>query len=273
MYHPLIQADELRLALTSVEPPLVFDCRFRLGQPDAGFQLWREGHIPGSQHLDLDRHLSAISQGGGRHPLPSEADFSATLQYFGVHPQRPVVVLDDMGGQLAAARAWWMLKHWAGHPRVQLLDGGLSAWQAMEGELESGDSETPSASDWKPAFSRDVLREIDAVAASPALKIDARPGERFRGEQETMDPRPGHIPGAVNRPCADNLDASGRFKDATQLDVELPRTDEVIAYCGSGVTACHNILAWQLAGRPLPRLYVGSWSEWSQDPARPAELG
>lgn len=273
MTTPLIQADQLRLALASAEPPQVFDCRFRLGQPEAGLQLWREAHIPGSQHLDLDRHLADLSRSGGRHPLPDEDSFRSTLQQLGVHPERPVVVLDDMGGQLAAARAWWMLSQWAGHPDVTLLDGGLAAWQATGGEWQAGEGVALEPSDWQAQFSSAGLIAMTDVATSDALKVDARAGERFRGEQEPMDPRAGHIPGAVNRPCAENLDGEGRFKGVAELDGELPRAEEVIAYCGSGVTACHNILAYRIAGRPLPRLYVGSWSEWSSDPARPAETG
>lgn len=269
----LIQADSLRLALESDIRPQLFDCRFRLGEPHAGRQLWRKAHIPGSQHLDLDQQLADTRRSGGRHPLPDEDSFRCTLQQLGVHPERPIMVFDDMGGQLAAARAWWMLSQWAGHPNVMLLDGGLAAWQAIGGAWQTGEGMAPDPSDWQPQFSSTGLITMAEVAASEALKVDARAGERFRGEQEPMDPRAGHIPGAVNRPCAENLDGEGRFKSAARLDRELPRAEEVIAYCGSGVTACHNILAYQIAGRPLPRLYVGSWSEWSGDPARPAETG
>ncbi|QEM81388.1 sulfurtransferase [Halomonas binhaiensis] len=271
MSFPLIQAAELHDALASDHPPLVLDCRFRLMDPGEGHALWRQGHIPGSHYLSLDEDLSA-RQGGGRHPLPSKMAFSATLRRLGLSPERPVVVLDDMGGQLAAARAWWMLAHWAGHPAVRLLDGGLAAWTASGGVLQSGDVPQPEPSAWQPLFNDAGLIALDDVAQSTALKVDARAGERFRGEVEPLDPRPGHIPGAVNRPCSENL-VDGCFKEPAQLDRELPVADEVIAYCGSGVTACHNLLAYEVAGRPLPRLYVGSWSEWSSDPARPAELG
>ncbi|MGQ7247005.1 sulfurtransferase [Halomonas sp. V046] len=274
MTHPLITAKALDEALSGVTPPVILDCRVRLTDPGAGKQLWREGHVPGSQHLDLDRDLSgATASGGGRHPLPARDAFRDTLQRLGLSPDRPIVVLDDMGGQLAAARAWWMLSHWAGHPEVQLLDGGLAAWEALGGEWEVGDGADVTPSRWQPVFDDSGLVGLEEMATSAALKVDARASERFRGDSEPLDPRAGHIPGAVNRPCSENLDEQGLFKSSQQLAAELPHAEAVIAYCGSGVTACHDLLAYQLAGRALPRLYVGSWSEWSADPQRPAATG
>ncbi|RTR06008.1 sulfurtransferase [Halomonas nitroreducens] len=273
MSRVLIEASELARALQGATPPVVLDCRARLGDPDAGDRLWREGHVPGSLHLDLDRDLAAPAGAGGRHPLPEPAAFTAILQRLGIVPGRVVVVYDDQGGQLAAARAWWMLACWAGHPGVRVLDGGLRAWQDVGGELPLGREPAPRPSDWTPAY-RDAVRvEADEVFSGRALKMDARSRERFRGEAEPVDPVAGHIPGAVCRPSADNLDERGRFKAPDVLEAELPQGEAVIAYCGSGVTACHDILAYAVAGRPLPRLYAGSWSEWIRDPARPVATG
>ncbi|MFO7648916.1 sulfurtransferase [Halomonas sp. 3H] len=273
MSTPLITATELADALEGARPPRLLDCRARLGDPDAGHGLWWAAHLPGSVHLDLDRDLAAPPGQGGRHPLPSTAAFTATLQRLGITPELPVVVYDDMGGQLAAARAWWMIACWAGHPDVRLLDGGLKAWLGAGGELAEGDRSPLRPSDWTPVF--DDTRRVDAdqVFSGRALKVDARSRERFRGEAEPIDPVAGHIPGAVCRPSADNLTAEGRFKSPSRLAAELPEAEEAVAYCGSGVTACHTILAYAVAGRPLPRLYPGSWSEWIRDPARPVATG
>ncbi|UYG08921.1 sulfurtransferase [Halomonas sp. M4R1S46] len=273
MSRVLIEAGELARALEGETPPLVLDCRARLGDPEAGDRLWREGHVPGSQHLDLDRDLAAPAGAGGRHPLPAPAAFTAVIQRLGITPGRPVVVYDDQGGQLAAARAWWMLACWAGHPEVRALDGGLRAWQDAGGELPLGRESAPEPSDWTPRYRDDARVGADEVFSGRALKVDARTRERFRGEAEPVDPVAGHIPGAVCRPSAENLDESGRFKVPEVLDAELPEGETVIAYCGSGVTACHDILAYAVAGRPLPRLYAGSWSEWIRDPRRPIARG
>ncbi|MDN3552840.1 sulfurtransferase [Halomonas almeriensis] len=276
MSHVLINAAELRqwLAGPDTPPPLVLDCRARLANQDEGLALWREGHLPTSRHLDLDRDLASPPGVRGRHPLPEPSAFAATLRRLGVSPQRSVVVYDDMGGQLAAARAWWMLAQWAGHPAVRVLDGGLPAWQAAGGALEADDgSGEPVASDWSPRFDDAARVEADEVFSSRALKLDARSAERFRGEAEPVDALAGHIPGARCLPSASNLDAQGRFKPAAELRSLLPGATDAISYCGSGVTACHNILAHAVAGLPVPRLYVGSWSEWIRDPARPIATG
>lgn len=273
MSAPLTTAYELAEALDSRLPPRLLDCRARLGDSDAGHTLWWEAHLPGSVHLDLDRDLAGPPGKGGRHPLPTPQAFTATLQRLGLTPEVPVVLYDDMGGQLAAARAWWMLACWAGHPNVSVLDGGIKSWLGSGEELAEGDSAAPDPSRWVPAFHDEHRVEAAQLSSSQALLVDARSGERFRGEAEPIDPVAGHIPGAVSRPSADNLTAYGRFKPATQLDAELPEAEEVIAYCGSGVTACHTILAYAVAGRPLPRLYPGSWSEWIRDPSRGVATG
>ncbi|GGX81253.1 putative 3-mercaptopyruvate sulfurtransferase [Litchfieldella qijiaojingensis] len=273
MSDSLITAPELQAWLITATPITILDCRARLGDLSAGESLWRDGHIPGSRHLDLDRDLAAAPGEGGRHPLPSQAAFTATLQRLGITPQMPVVVYDDMGGQLAAARAWWMLHCWARHPQVRVLDGGLPAWQALGERLETGEEEKRLPSTWQPDYDEAAVTDAEEVAVTSALKLDARAWPRFRGESEPIDPVAGHIPGAQCRPSADNLRTDGRFKAATVLDAELPAAPEVIAYCGSGVTACHNVLAYAVAGRPLPRLYAGSWSHWIRDPGRPVAIG
>ncbi|UYG05367.1 sulfurtransferase [Halomonas sp. LR3S48] len=273
MSRVLITASELAESLQGQLPPRVLDCRARLGDRDAGLRLWEAGHVPGSLHLDLDRDLATEPGQCGRHPLPSSGDFAATLQRLGISPTVPVVVLDDMGGQLAAARAWWMLAVWAGHPDVRVLDGGLHAWQEEGGELVLGLEPLPEPSRWQPTFDGRACMSADDVFSGRELKLDARSEERFRGEAEPIDAVAGHIPGAVCRPSAANLTETGRFKAPETLDAELPHGEAIVAYCGSGVTACHNILAYAIAGRPKPRLYPGSWSEWIRDPSRPVARG
>ncbi|SDL89801.1 thiosulfate/3-mercaptopyruvate sulfurtransferase [Franzmannia pantelleriensis] len=272
MRSPLMSAAALQRRLATDVSPLLLDCRARLNDTGAGRALWRQASLPGSLHLDLDRDLAAAPGQGGRHPLPSRQAFTDTLQRLGVAPSRPLVVFDDMGGQLAAARAWWMLACWAGHPGVQVLDGGLPAWEAAGGALAPGDDAT-IPSEWRPAFDDSTWVDADEVFSGRALKLDARSPARFRGEQEPIDPVAGHIPGARCRPSATNLDETGLFKSPERLAAELPRADELISYCGSGVTACHTILAYAVADLPLPRLYAGSWSGWIEDPTRPVARG
>ncbi|GHC20625.1 sulfurtransferase [Aidingimonas halophila] len=276
MMDPLISVASLRARLTRGEPLRILDCRARLGDPDAGKRLWQEGHIPGSMPVSLDHDLAAKPGKGGRHPLPSKDDFIAGMQRMGIEPAIPVVVYDDRGGQLAAARAWWMLSCWAGHPDVMVLDGGLPAWEAQGETLASENDERvsfPDRSHWHPRFDDQAVVTADDVLAGSSLTIDARSKERFRGETETVDPVAGHIPGAHCHPSQSNLSDDGHFKAAATLDADLPVAQHTIAYCGSGVTACHNILAYAIAGRELPRLYVGSWSHWIQDGARPVATG
>ena len=273
----LIDAETLHAAINDATPLCILDCRARLESHEAGRHLWEAGHIPGSFHFDLDGDMAATPGEGGRHPLPSKADFTATLQRLGVRESVPIVVYDDRGGQLAAARAWWMLACWAKHPDVRVLDGGLPAWLKAVGEvaverLPAERSPVPPG-DWRPAFDDDVVIDADDVVASAAMKVDARSAERFRGEVEPIDPVAGHIPGAMCRPSSANLTEEGIFKSPPQLDAELPRSEQTISYCGSGITACHNILAYAVAGRPLPKLYAGSWSHWIRDPARAVATG
>ncbi|MBZ9568675.1 sulfurtransferase [Modicisalibacter tunisiensis] len=268
----LVDATTVRDWLTQDRSVRILDCRARLGDPDAGRRLWREGHLPGSRHLDLEADLSDPAGEGGRHPLPDPGRFTATLHRLGITPAVPVIVYDDAGGQLAAARAWWLLHVWAGHPDVRVLDGGIAAWQDAGGALESGEPVAPvAASNWEPTFDGTAWISADTVAKGELTLVDARTRERYRGEVEPIDPVAGHIPEAVCRPSAANLDAEGRFKTPSRLDAELPQSEA--SYCGSGVTACHNILAYAIAGRALPKLYAGSWSHWIRDPARPVATG
>ena len=272
MSSALVSAARLADWMAEQRPLVVLDARARLADADAGHALWAEGHIPGARHADMDRDLSAPpSAAGGRHPLPAETDFAARLRDWGITPDRTVVVYDDTGGQIAAARAWWMLK-WAGHPAAHVLDGGWSAWQAGGYPVEIGAPLTDT-SDWQPEFDDRLIASADDVARGDAVLLDARAGERFRGEVEPLDAAAGHIPGARSVPGASMLDAQGAFLPSADLERALPRGDDVIAYCGSGISACQLILAHAVLGRPLPRLYPGSWSAWSSDPARPVATG
>lgn len=267
----LIDTDTLAEWLAGDQPPLVLDTRARLGDAAAGAALWGEGHVPGAQHADLDRDLSsAPTREGGRHPLPAKDTFAACLRAWGITPQRRVVIYDDTGGRLAGARAWWLLR-WAGHERVYLLDGGWPAWHAAGQAVETDAGAPPMPSEWEPVFDDSMIATTAEVARGEAVLLDARAGERYRGEQEPMDARAGHIPGAINVPGAELLDAeTKRFITRDELAAALPDDANVIAYCGSGVSACQLILACAELGRPLPRLYPGSWSAWSADPSRPA---
>lgn len=280
---PLLDAGQLvtQLAMAGLTSPVVLDCRARLDDGDAGERMWRQGHLPGAVHVDMDRDLSASVRGdgvGGRHPLPSHDVIAGLFRRLGITPEHQVVVYDDMGGQMAAARLWWMLT-WAGHPDVRVLDGGIQAWQAVGGELKPAPSAPVSldTSDWQPNFDDSLLVTAEEVAAGQAVLLDARGEARFRGEQEPVDRVAGHIPGALCRPTTSNLEANGRFKDRMSLVRELRKTlpdeSDVVAYCGSGISACQNILAFAIAGLPLPRLYAGSWSDWISDPKRPVATG
>jgi thiosulfate/3-mercaptopyruvate sulfurtransferase len=286
---PLISATELQ-ALLAAEgaPPLrVFDCRFDLMRPEAGLEAFVAGHIPAAGYLHLDHDLGAKGDAsalcGGRHPLPSMARTAATFGRHGVAPATTVVLHDAHGG-MYAARAWWMLK-WLGHGPVFVLDGGLAAWQAAGGALEAGPAARVADLGPYPLPAEPGMGWVDAdevqsrIGQPGAVLIDARAGERYRGEVEPLDPVAGHIPGALNRPFAQNLDANGRFLPADALRAAFDTLlagrspTEVVHQCGSGVTACHNLLAMTLAGLPGSRLYAGSWSEWCGQPQRPVARG
>ncbi|MFC0269407.1 sulfurtransferase [Kushneria aurantia] len=256
-------------------PLVILDCRARLADPDAGRRFYNEGHIPGAFHASVDHHLSAPPAGanGGRHPLPAPQQWQRQLQQWGITPQTRVVVYDDLGGQLAAARAWWMLK-WAGHDDVYVLNGGIQVWQAEGGPLESREPRVHEVSDWQCDFQAQMIATAEEVAEGEALLLDARGAARFAGEEEPVDSRAGHIPGAANLPASSLLDERNCVAASDALAQLIPATGQSsIAYCGSGVSACMIILAHAALGRPLPRLYPGSWSEWSSDPERPLATG
>lgn len=255
---------------------VVLDVRWSLAEPD-GRPAFREAHVPGSVFVDLETELAAPpSPAGGRHPLPAEADFTVAMRRWGLRDGDEVVVLDDLGGQ-SAARAWWLLRH-AGVVSVRLLDGGLAAWRAAGHPLESGESH-PRPGDATARYGAMKTIDADDAAVLPAqgVLLDARAGERFRGEVEPVDPKAGHIPGAVSAPTAGNLDASGRFLPAEALReryAALGATGDrpVAVYCGSGVSAAHDVAALAIAGVDAA-LYPGSWSQWSNHPERPVATG
>ena len=259
----------------------VFDCRHDLKNIDYGRQAYARGHIPGALFLHLDDDLSGAKSGSnGRHPLPDADSFSRRLSACGVDATTQVVAYDNEGG-IFAARLWWLLR-WLGHDRVAVLDGGLAGWKRARLPLEVAIPEVaPRVFVPSPrGMAVDVGEVMAANASGQMLILDARSPERFRGENETLDPVGGHIPGAVNRFYFDNLDDDGCFfKPVATLRAEFDAllsgrpSDRVVQQCGSGVTACHNLLAMELAGLTGSKLYPGSWSEWCADPARPVARG
>lgn len=276
----LVSAQALAANVTNPEW-VVFDVRHDLGDVNRGRREYHAGHIPGAYFLHLDEDLSGEKTGtNGRHPLPDVAKLAAKLSQCGVAPGRRVVAYDDAGGSVAG-RLWWLLR-WLGHARVSLLDGGISAWRREGLPLETA-VPPPRAGRFEPRPMLGATTDIHYVAAfrgSPTVRIvDARGAERFSGAAETIDPVGGHIPGAVNRFWKQNLDDDGRFKPPAQLKQEfLSLLGEAtpaltVHQCGSGVTACHNLFAMELAGLGGSRLYPGSWSEWCADPLRPVAKG
>jgi thiosulfate/3-mercaptopyruvate sulfurtransferase len=266
-FPPLVAGDWLAAHLPEVR---VVDIRWYL-DGRSGLAAYESGHIAGAVWLDIDTDLSApASPADGRHPLPSDADFAAALGRVGIAEGQPVVAYDDAGGS-NAARLWWLL-HVLDEP-VAVLDGGLAAWPGeLSTEIPTFAPVTRKVRPW-PARR---FRDTDAVRAVAAV-LDARSGERYAHGDPAIDPRPGHIPGARSAPWAGNLDpATGRFLDAATLRdryATLGATGDVVAYCGSGVTACHTLLALEVAGITDTALYPGSWSQWGADPSRPAETG
>jgi thiosulfate/3-mercaptopyruvate sulfurtransferase len=297
-YTTLISAQQLQTLLASGQPLRVFDCSFDLMQPKAGEQQYLAAHIPGAVYANLDTALSAkhgvpgahgvitasgadAPASGGRHPLPNREKFAIWLSSVGFANDMQAVVYDRNGANYCG-RLWWMLK-WMGHNNVAMLDGGLQAWQAAGGAVNSGKEPAHFQTTFMLAPEQARLVNVQTVAEQlgrPSQTIiDARATARFKGEVEPLDPVAGHIPGALNRPFSQNLGPDGKFKPAEQLKAEFeallggrdPST--VVHHCGSGVSAVPNVLAMEIAGLGRTALYAGSWSEWCSDPARPVEKG
>ena len=283
---PLLSVLDLQQRLGDAEVRVI-DCRFALADTDAGEMAFLKSRIPGARYAHLDRDLSDHTRPAseGRHPPPSPETFARTLAQWGITPETPVVVYDDAGGALAAARLWWMLL-WMGHTHVQVLDGGWSAWLGQGALVDAtplaqaheANDRPVAVSTWLPrAELLASVSDIEARSPQTAL-VDARAAERFRGDVEPLDPRAGHIPGAINRPFSQNLSA-GQFKTSDELQGEWnvllqgAPSEKAILYCGSGVTACHNALSLAHAGFPLPRVYAPSWSGWVSDGSRSVALG
>ncbi|WP_238874181.1 sulfurtransferase [Achromobacter xylosoxidans] len=278
----LISAADLATHLGAADVR-VFDVRHDLTNHAAGHEAYAAGHIPGARYLDHETELAAPRTGrNGRHPLPDRGQFGALMAAHGVTPETLVVAYDASGG-MYAAHLWWMLR-WLGHDRVAVLDGGWQAWQAAglptsteaAAPVQAGAPVTPAA---PLVGSVDAQAVLDNIARPGFTVIDARAANRYRGEVEPMDPVAGHIPGALSRPNGQNLQADGRFKDAAQLRQEFTALLDgrdpaaIVHQCGSGITACHNLLSMEIAGLAGSRLYPGSWSEWCSDPSRPVAKG
>lgn len=275
---PLISADELAAAIDAC---VVVDCRHELGNPATGPDAYARGHLPGAYFLHQDHDLAGPRTGrNGRHPLPERAALAARLRSLGLNAGQMLVAYDG-NGSMYAGRLWWLAR-WLGHAQVRVLDGGIDAWTRAGYPLST---DTPPAREGRFAEADTLVRRVtvDEVVANLTSQsfvvVDARGPERYRGDTEPIDPVAGHIPGALNRPFAQNLRPDGRFKPAEVLRAEFqtllkgrdPST--VVHQCGSGVTACHNALAMEYAGIASSALYAGSWSEWCADPARPVATG
>ena len=281
-YTTLISASELASHLNDSNWA-IFDCRHDLLQPTAGSDAFAAGHIQNAQFANMDTDLSGPKAAAGvpftgRHPLPDRNTLLATLRGWGINDDTQVVAYDGQGG-MYAARLWWLLR-WIGHANVAVLDGGLAAWQAQGLPVATPVAPRPAGNITEQAsLVRTVsVQEVVANLATQELQVlDARAPDRFRGENETIDPVGGHIPGAKSRFFKDNLQPDGRFKPAQELEQEFAglvnKPEAAIMQCGSGVTACHNLLALEVAGLPGAALSPGSWSEWCADPARPVATG
>ncbi len=265
-----ITADDLSTRLAGVDPPVLLDVRWQLGDPH-GVRHYLDAHVSGAIYVDLDADLTApATSQDGRHPLPSSAALQESVRRWGIDDDSVVVVYDDNGNQ-AAARAWWLLR-WAGLAEVLLLDGGLRAWRACGFEVASGEETAQSAGGAVVTVGQLPTVDGDGVAATEGILLDARAGERYRGEHEPVDPRAGHIPGALSAPTSENLDGSGCFLSPGELRARFAALGVTVdarptVYCGSGVTAAHQIAALAIAGIDAT-LYPGSWSQWSADPGR-----
>jgi thiosulfate/3-mercaptopyruvate sulfurtransferase len=280
MYTTLIQTADL--AASMADPRwAILDCRFELTAPDWGEHAYAAAHIPHALYVHLDRDLAGpVTPASGRHPLPQLTDWAATLSRWGIDADVQVVAYDQGSGAYAA-RLWWLLR-WAGHMQVAVLDGGYAAWLSAglpvcaTCESRAPATFTARTADAPPVSAEEIAR---ALAREEILLVDARSAERFAGDNESIDRVAGHIPGATNVPFAGNLDSAGRFLTPAKLAqrwqglLGARKPSELVSMCGSGVTACHNLLALEIAGLSGARLYPGSWSEWIRDPARPVARG
>jgi thiosulfate/3-mercaptopyruvate sulfurtransferase len=286
IHRTLITAGQLQQLMDGRTPLVLLDCRFDLTDTGAGERAYATGHLPGAHYLHLDRDLSGPQRDAqgrmhGRHPLPQALDFATLALSLGIDRGVQVVAYDAQGG-VYASRAWWLLR-WIGHAEVAVLDGGLPAWAQAGGAIDTALPAREAAPCRTPAEVVAAMPTLQADALQAQLGrfalVDARTPERFRGEVEPIDPVAGHIPGALNRPFGLNVGADGRFKPVPALADEWRRLTggraptEVVHLCGSGVTACHNLLAMEHAGLAGSRLYPGSWSEWCADTTRPIARG
>jgi thiosulfate/3-mercaptopyruvate sulfurtransferase len=262
---------------------LVFDCRYELARPDAGREAYLRGHLPGAIHVDLHHDLAGpTSPQSGRHPLPDPLDFAARLRRWGVDDDSLLLAYDDATG-MWASRFWWMTAKWLGHRNVAVMDGGMRRWLQLGLPTTTDPAPTRPAGDFAARPDAGACADADttqAAALDPQRRVlDARAPERYRGEVEPIDPVAGHVPGALNHPSSAVVATDGRFLPPAELARAFAQTlgpvapADTITMCGSGVTACHLLLAMEHAGLPGARLYPGSWSEWSRDPARPVARG
>lgn len=279
-FQTIISVEDLNNNVTN-ENWFVFDCRFLIKDPNDGLVKYKQGHIPGAQFADMDTDLSSPATSlSGRHPLPNEKSLVGKLQVWGVGNDSQVICYDDMSGAFAA-RMWWLL-NWLGYKDVAVLDGGIDKWTANGLSLEQ-DTQTRTRGTFSGQANDAMWVDIEYVTQqllhSNINLLDARSAERFTAKDSKTDSVPGHIPGAKNYPFTGNLNKQGTFLSAEELQKrfapEFPSntSDQIINMCGSGVTACHNALAMRIAGQLLPRLYVGSWSEWIKDSSRPVATG
>ncbi|HEX6509763.1 MAG TPA: sulfurtransferase [Chloroflexota bacterium] len=281
-YQTLIDVKSVAAHLN--DPSWLFvDCRAVLGKPEAGRELYLRDHIPGAVHADLERDLTGDIVPGrtGRHPLPSQMAFDPAMSRLGVDASTQVIAYDELNGGMAAARLWWLLR-WAGHDRVAVLDGGFSHWRDAGLPTRAGDENRPPST-FRGCYRSEMVSNAGdtmQAAKSPGGRvIDSRAHDRYRGENEMVDPVAGHIPGAVNLPYGDNVTPDGRFLPPEELrarfqsQAQHQHANRPVFYCGSGVSAAQNILAYVHAGFDMPHLYVGSWSDWITDPERPVAVG
>jgi thiosulfate/3-mercaptopyruvate sulfurtransferase len=279
MFDTILSVRDLQSLLDEAADVLVIDCEFDLGDPDRGRATYRQSHLPGALYLDLQQDLSGPETGtNGRHPLPARTAFAATMRRLGLKRGQQVVLYDGASG-IYAARAWWMIR-WLGHAEVAVLDGGRQAWVEAGLPLEDEEPAVPREGNFtvgEPLVGDPVSADqlMDNLTGGTLQVIDARDAQRFGGGAHSLDTVSGHIPGASNRFYRDNLDEAGRFRSPGELAQAFASAssgkppERTVMQCGSGVTACHNALAMEIAGLKGTRLYPGSWSEWTSDPTRP----